>query len=155
MGDPEQGVRALELGCAHGLRHEARRRRIEERRTDPVDGHHRDVEAERRIARHHREGEHARADRPQGVGRQHDPVARQPVGHDAADEDEREPGDDVGRVDDADVRGRAVLLEDRERQRDRSEVVADQRDGLAGEEQAKLALPERCDGVGRAHAARC
>ena len=82
-------------------------------------------------------------------------MARQAVGPDAADQDEGHAGDDVRGVDDADLGRRAARLENREGERDGREVVADERDGLAGEEQAELALAQRGDGVGQPHSPRC
>jgi hypothetical protein len=82
-------------------------------------------------------------------------VAGEAVGPDAADEDEGHPGDDIRGVDESHVGRRAAGVENRERERDRGEVVADEGDGLAGEEQAELALAQRGDGVGQPHSARC
>ena len=79
--------------------------------------------------------DHVRAD--------HDPVAGQAVGPDAADEQEDDQRDLACGEDQAEVGLRARQLEDGERQRDRRDRAADQRDRAAGEEEAELALSER------------
>jgi hypothetical protein len=155
MRDREERVRALEERGADRLRDKAGRGGAEERGAHPVQRDHGDEESERGLAGDHRDGQHARAGGAQGVGGEHDPAPREPVRPHAADEHERHPGDDVGGVDDADVGRRPAFVEDREGERDRREVVADQRDRLAREEQAEFALAQRGDGVGHPHAARC
>ena len=79
---------------------------------------------------------HVRADQ--------DEVARQPVGPDAADQDEddlREPG---RRQDEAEVGRRAVeVVEDGERERDRCDRAAEVATRPTGEEKPELALAKR------------
>ncbi len=82
----------------------------------------------------------------------HDEVAGQAVGPDAADQDEEDLGDPDGGEDHAEVRGRAVqVVEDCECKRDRGERAAEERCSAAEEEEAERALAERAEA---AHAAR-
>ena len=72
------------------------------------------------------------------VGDEHHRAARQPVGEDAADEEERDERNGLRGEDVAEVGRRAGQVEHGERERDRRERVAEQRDELAREEQAEL-----------------
>lgn len=74
------------------------------------------------------------------IGGDHDRPPRQPVAEHAADEDERGLRDPLRGEDEADIRGRAGQVEDCERERDEGHAAAEQRDRLADEEEAELAL---------------
>jgi hypothetical protein len=69
--------------------------------------------------------------------------ARQPIRPHAADEQERDERDRARRQHDAEIARRAGLLEHRERQRHPDHAVAEQRHGLAEEQQPERALLQR------------
>jgi hypothetical protein len=122
---------------------EARRRRCEERGGAAAES-----------AQHHEVPDLSGAGEDQGGGgdlrsaaqqvrADHHKVAREPVGPDAAREQEDEMREHVGGQHDAEVGRRVRELDDRERECDRCEGVAEQRDRPAHEEQAEVAFDER------------
>jgi len=82
-------------------------------------------------------------------------VARQPVGDDAADEEERDLRQPRRGQDEPEL-GRAPVevVDDGERQGDGRDCRAEKRDEPAGEEQAELPLRERREGVAQRSASR-
>jgi len=73
----------------------------------------------------------------------HHDVARQPVGECPADQQEEDQRHGLRRKDDPEVGTRARQVEHRERERDRGEGAACERDEPPGEQQSELALAER------------
>ena len=88
-------------------------------------------------------------DRAAEVAREHQRAARQPVRPHAGGEDEERHRHDLRGEHEPELRRAAVEpVEDRERERDREQRVAEHRHGLAGEQQPEVAVAEDGD-VGR------
>jgi hypothetical protein len=148
--EPLQGVRLLEPRRAHGLRHEPHLRGQHEAEPEAVDGLKRHDRADAADAGDDA-GRRRRLGRPLHERRadEHE-VPRDPVGQDhSTDDDERLDALPHGE-DDAERRRRGHV-EDRERQRDAGETVADRRDRRPGEEQAEVALLERTEASAERH----
>ena len=78
-------------------------------------------------------------------------MAGQPVGPDAGDEDQQREREGLRGEHEAELAGAPVeLVEDGEGERDREQRVADERDRLAGQQQAQRADPEGGQRVGEA-----
>jgi hypothetical protein len=76
------------------------------------------------------------------VGRHDDPVARQPVGEHAADEQEGHERQAVGGEHGTEIRGAAGEIDDEERERDDDDRVADAARSLPEPQQAKVAVAQ-------------
>src|SRR6266545_859961 len=126
---------------------------VEERFRDPVDGDQDDQVPELGGAAQQKDGGRQLDGASDDVGAEHDQLPRQPVGPDAADEDEGDERERMSGEDDAERGGGAVKgLDDRERERDRHEPVPECRGRLPEPEQAKLPLPQRPERVDPGHA---
>ena len=139
------GPRLLDHLLRHGLRHEpgvggaeerlgGAEQRLDDDDVPDLDAAGEDQRGEQRVQRE--------ADQ---VGRDHHAVARQPVGPDAAERDERHHRQRRGGQHDPDVRRRADLGHV-QRQRDEDDLVADHARGLAAEQVAEVGLPEDAHG---------
>jgi hypothetical protein len=76
------------------------------------------------------------------VGHDHQPVARDPVGPDAADQHEPDERDRVGGEDDAEVGRIAGQVDDEQRQRDGHDPVAEHAREAGQPEQPEVAVAE-------------
>lgn len=92
-----------------------------------------------RPAREHEDGEDCLRDAVEGVGRDHHAVARYPVGHRAADEQEEDQRQETGHRDESHVARAAPALEDRPRGGDQRAVCAEVGHDRGGGEQDVVA----------------
>ena len=123
------------------LRHEPGRGRVEERLRGAVDRHQdqqvpdlRPTGDEKHPDRRLRAGTNA-------VGRQHHDVPRQPVGPDAADEQEDDHRDHPRREHQPERRRGALELQDGEGERDRHQLVPEVGDRSTGEQEFEAGFP--------------
>jgi hypothetical protein len=147
----EQRVRLLEAVTAHGLGHESRRRRSEERLRGAGDERRRDEHPHLHHVRQQRNRRRSLDRRTDEIAREHDEAARQAVRPDAADENEAGAADGEGGEHQPEGAGTAADLEDRERQRDRDQGVAERRGRLAEPEQPERTFAQRPETRARIH----
>ena len=136
-------VEVQENGRSHCLRHDPRGGGEEECRGGSGDDLERDQVPDLGVTR---EDEHAhrRADgRTRDVGADHHHAPRHPVADDAAHREHRDLGKRPRGEAEADGRGAAAVVEDREGDRDRREVRPDVRNRARREQVAKVAKAER------------
>ena len=134
------GVGLLDLVLGHRLGQQAGRRGAVERlgrSEEDADDHEvpdadlagDDQQRQQRVQRKARE-----------VGRDDEPVARQAVGDDAADEQEADERQAVGRQHEAEVGRAARQVDDEQRERDADDVVAERARRVGEPQQAKVAV---------------
>ncbi len=132
---------------AHGLRDDPLRGREEEGRRRPAHDLERNQVPDLGGARQHERGDRRLRRACHRVRGHHHVVPREPVGPDPAYEDEDDLRNEAGRDDDPEVGRRPGEVEHRERERDRGERGAEERDRPADEEQDEVALRERGRGA--------
>jgi hypothetical protein len=124
------------------LRHDSGRGRIEEGLRGAVERHQGHQLPDLGATREQQRSRDGLGHGAHAVGREHDDVAREPVGPDPADEHEHHHRDHPRGEDQSKRRGRLLELEHRERERHGHELVSEVRDGAAREEQPEAAVSE-------------
>ena len=155
LREPSHRVRLLQPTGADDLRNQAGGRRVEERLRDAVDDLQRDQMPEPRRSCDEEQGGDPLHVAAKEVRGQHHATPLQPVGPDAAHEEEGDVRDRPRGEDEADVRDGARQVEHRKGHRDLREPVAERRDRYAAEEEAELPLSQRTDDVWQLHGVGC
>ncbi len=109
---------------------------------------------DRRLAGDQQQREDALGREAREVGRDHHGPARQPVRHDAADQQRGHERQRAGREHDADVGCAAAEVDDRERERDVDHPVAEDGHGVRAEQQAEVPLSQDLEAVREARHGR-
>jgi hypothetical protein len=132
--EAEQRVGLLQALGRDRLRDQPGQRRHEDRRRGPIDGGQDHEHPDLGAAAEQQGGGDALGDRARDVRGDHHLPPADPVGHHPAGDREQREGDPAGGEDDAQV-GDVADRQDGERDRDRGDPVADDRQGLPGEQQ--------------------
>jgi hypothetical protein len=101
--------------------------------------------ADRRVPGDQEDGDRRLDRAADAVGREHHQLARQPVGPDAADEEQHDADAGAEREDQAEVGGAAADVKHCERERDEDEAVAERRSRTAEPDEAVGAVTERSE----------
>ena len=138
----DDGVRRLEALPAGDLRHDRVLRRVEEAVAEPEDESEDEQRPDMDRAQQGDGGERRHRHEARGVPRHHHAARREAVGDRPADQHEERSRHVLDGKDDAQHDQIARHRKDEPGQRDQQELVAKQRDALAGDQQAKVVQPE-------------
>jgi len=142
-GEEEEGVRLLQAGAFDRLRRQPSGRGLVERRGGTVHRREHDEVPELCCAGDQERCEHRLAREAHQVGGDHQLPPRQPVGPDSTGQHEQDERRGARGEHEPEGRRRAADLENRERQRDRRDVVADHRHAPREKQPPERPLPQR------------
>jgi len=132
-GEEEQRVRLLQPFRRHRLRRQPARGRVVERGRGAAHGREHEHVPQLRAAGDQEYRQQALRREPREVRADHQALSRQPVRPDAAGKDEPDEGQRTRREHEAESGRGAAEIEDRERERDGRDVVAEHRDAARDE----------------------
>ena len=138
----DEGVGARQLIDGGELRDDGRLRRVEEAVGDPVGSGQDEQHPGLHGGAEHERGERGHDRQPGDVGGDHDAARREAVCHRATDQHERRARDALEGEHGSQHDGAGSQLKDQPGNRDEVELVPEQRDALAGEEQPEVAYLE-------------
>lgn len=143
VGRLGQRGRVEDQRLGHRLRDQPRVRRLEERPAGAERGLYQDELQDRDAAREDQDRDGQVQPGPDCVGREHDLLARQPVGPHPAEQHQRDHRQRLRRQHEPEVGRRPGLARDEQRQRDDHDLVADRAGGLAEEQITEVLVAQQ------------